>query len=779
MRIRPALVLLTCLGLAGAALTAAPPPALADPPDAPVGDRGGPAVAVRLITGDTVHLYPGGSVGFRPGEGREGIGYSRTFAPDGSGDVVVVPADAAAGLADGVLDPRLFNVTRLAADGHGGAETLPLIVETAGEGAHERRRPGVEKAGATLDSIGAEAVTVSTVDGAWWSSWTSARGAAAHVWLDGTARVALDVSVPQVGAPAAWDAGYDGEGVTVAVLDSGYDQDHPDLGGVTDAADFTGTSPDAVDGNGHGTHVASIVAGTGTASGGRYTGVAPGAGLLIGKVCGDDGFCDESAMIAGMEWAAHGGADVVNMSVGGYPSDGTGPVEQALNMLTEHTGTLFVVSAGNYGAPRMIGSPGAADAALTVGSVQKDDTLSESSSRGPRLGDGAVKPDITAPGGSITAARASGTSMGTPVDEHHTTESGTSMASPHVAGGAALLKQAHPDWTAARLKAALMGAAHPLDGLTPYEQGTGRLDLARAVTGPLSTTAGSLSFGLYAWPHQQPAASRTVTYANSGDTPLHLSQSVTGANAKGTAIPAGLFTLDTPTLTVPAGGDADVVLTLHPSADAVLGLIGAALVATDGAHTARTAVGLDLERELHTLTLTPKARPGDRLDGIDAAWANLDTGESGYITAWDTGYVGTVRLSPGRYQLYGTVRTDGTQQRLTVFDTRTTVTAGDTATTWDTARGVRSKVALDRATSYREANVTLSVGATGIGANTTGAVFVVSAGSAPGTRLFYSYQPVHRAVGGAKTTHVYTLYFPTAGGLPAQPAYTARDRDLS
>ncbi|MEV0644109.1 S8 family serine peptidase [Phytomonospora sp. NPDC050363] len=92
---------------------------------------------------------------------------------------------------------------------------------------------------------------------------------------------------------------------------------------MTAAEDFTGTSPGGVDDLGHGTHVASIVAGSGAASDGRFKGVAPGARLMSGKVCVKAGMCEVSAVIAGVEWAARGGADVVNASIGIYLSDGT------------------------------------------------------------------------------------------------------------------------------------------------------------------------------------------------------------------------------------------------------------------------------------------------------------------------------------------------------------------------------------------------------------------------------------------------------------------------
>ncbi|MFC7099417.1 S8 family serine peptidase [Nonomuraea rubra] len=245
--------------------------------------------------------------------------------------------------------------------------------------------------------------------GALWQTLTGqARTAAApaKIWLDGKAKVSLDVSVPHIGAPAAWAAGHTGQDVPVAVLDTGYDPDHPDLRGqVVKTQNFT-AEPDVRDLNGHGTHVASTIAGTGAASDGRRKGVAPGARLMIAKVCGQDGNCPDSGIIEAMTWAAENGARVANLSLGSPDSPGVDPLEQAVNSLSAKHGTLFVIAAGNDG-PQRLGSPGSADHALSVGASFRDaDSVVQFSSTGPRPGDAAVKPDLIAPGVGIVAARA-------------------------------------------------------------------------------------------------------------------------------------------------------------------------------------------------------------------------------------------------------------------------------------------------------------------------------------------------------------------------------------
>lgn len=152
-----------------------------------------------------------------------------------------------------------------------------------------------------------------------------------------------------------------------------------------------------------------------------------------------------------------------------------------------------------------IGAPASTDAALAVGAVDKTDAMADFSSRGPRLGDGAVKPDLVAPGVAVTAARAGG---------GHVAMDGTSMAAPHVSGAAALLAEEHPNWTGQQLKAALIGSTTPVAG-TEYDQGAGRVDVARAITQTVTATPANLGLGVVAWPHTD-AVEKPLTYHNDG-----------------------------------------------------------------------------------------------------------------------------------------------------------------------------------------------------------------------------------------------------------------------
>ncbi|MGW2564474.1 S8 family serine peptidase [Streptomyces sp. NPDC001514] len=232
----------------------------------------------------------------------------------------------------------------------------------------------------------------------------------AKIWLDGKVHADLAQSTAQIGAPQAWAAGLDGKGVKLAVLDTGVDLNHPDMAGrVTESVSFV-PGETVADANGHGTHTASTVGGSGDASDGAEKGVAPGADLLVGKVLADGGYGEDSWVIAGMEWAVAQGAKVVSMSLGGsMPSDGTDPMSQALNQLSAESDAPFVVAAGNAGMEGVMGAPGTADAALTVAAVDAEDRLASFSTMGPRYGDYALKPDIAAPGVDILAAKSDGT----------------------------------------------------------------------------------------------------------------------------------------------------------------------------------------------------------------------------------------------------------------------------------------------------------------------------------------------------------------------------------
>lgn len=581
-----------------------------------------------------------------------------------------IPTAAKRYLAAGTLDRRLFDVTGLLEMNYDDetVDATPLILEQAPTRAKAAKLPGAER---TLDlpSIDADAVAVSKKkSSAFWSAVAADGGASARaagpagklgggvekIWLDGKAETTLDRSTAQIGAPEAWASGFEGKGATVAVLDTGIDATHPDVADqVDEAQSFVPGEEATSDMQGHGTHVASTVLGTGAASEGLYKGVAPGADLLVGKVLDNAGYGQDSWIIAGMEWGA-ANADIVSMSLGDSSlNDGTDPMAQALNALSEETGALFVVAAGNSYAEGSIGSPGTADAALTVGAVDDGDVRADFSSYGPRVGDHAIKPDLTAPGVDILAARSqqsSGTGWYRSMD-------GTSMATPHVAGAAAILKGAHPDLTGEQLKNALVSSAADIDA-PAYEVGAGRLDVPAALDGVDGSGDGFLGF--YGWPHDgDEPANGTVTYTNStdADVTLALSTDVVGPDGKA----SDLVSLSADEVVVPAGGSTEVTITADADDAPLAGKYSGAVVATSGEITVRTATALVKEEERYGLDITALDRSGEPAAGYVDFYRYGDQFVSSLPIDPATGTVPTQRLQPGTYSATAFLDVAGSQ----------------------------------------------------------------------------------------------------------------------
>ena len=294
------------------------------------------------------------------------------------------------------------------------------------------------------------------------------------VWLEADVLFypTLDNSIDSIGTNVIWDQfGFKGEGTTIAILDTGIDFDHESLDDLDDnpntddlkiAVDSDGLLgfynantdleyPDEQphDSGSHGTHCAGIAAGTGGSSG-TYSGVAPQANL-VGVIALDGGSGDEQDLLRAVDWTIQNkdrfSIDVMSLSLGGVitipgaTNTGSSSISQALDAAVE-AGIVTVVAIGNGNLgiaahPSSISYPGDSRKAITVGSVNDEHNREIYSSRGP-TGDGRLKPDVMAPGGAIMSASAGS-------GDGYVSYSGTSMATPHVAGVAALLIQANPN----------------------------------------------------------------------------------------------------------------------------------------------------------------------------------------------------------------------------------------------------------------------------------------------------------------------------------------------
>jgi len=302
-----------------------------------------------------------------------------------------------------------------------------------------------------------------------------------HIWPDLPVKHWLNTSVPKISAPRVWATGLKGQGIKIAVLDTGIDETHPDFAGrIMAMKSFIGLS--AHDDNGHGTHVAGTIAGSGAKSRGKYVGVAPAASLYIGKVLRANANGLMSSVMAGIEWAVlEQKVHIINLSLGAEgPSDGTDALSSLCDEAVLQCGVVMCIAAGNMGPGlRTVGAPGCARFAITVGAIDDNDRIAMFSSRGPSA-DGRIKPDLVFPGVQIIAPQASGTNFGKIVEPGYTSSDGTSMAAPHASGVAALMLQANPKLTAAQVKVKIVAGGINI-GALPNEQGIGRGDAYRAV----------------------------------------------------------------------------------------------------------------------------------------------------------------------------------------------------------------------------------------------------------------------------------------------------------
>jgi hypothetical protein len=277
------------------------------------------------------------------------------------------------------------------------------------------------------------------------------------------------------------------------------------------------------------------------------------------------------------------------------------------------------------------------------------------SNRGPRVGDYALKPDMTAPGVGIHAARSSTGWLGEPGQQYMDLD-GTSMAAPHVAGAAAILVQRHPTWTPAQLKAALMGSAQPNPATPAFHQGAGRLDIGRGYQQAVLADPPGVSLGRQPWPHGDDAVlTRTVTYTNTGTTAVTLNLSLNARGPDGTAAPSGMFTLDATSVGVAPGATAQVTLTATTSVEGPNGLYGGQITATAaGGAQVTTPFAVDRGDEEYAVTATSINRNGEAGSLYFTSMFPLSPGLAYYSWGLTSGPV-TKMVKKGTYMVQTTI----------------------------------------------------------------------------------------------------------------------------
>jgi serine protease AprX len=292
-----------------------------------------------------------------------------------------------------------------------------------------------------------------------------------------------------------------GQGIGVAVLDSGISP-HPDLGTRVVANVTVGASPVVTDTYGHGTHVAGIIGGNGTASNGTYIGMAPRVNLVNVKISNDAGVASAADVVAGLQWVndnkSRYNIRVVNLSLNSSLAQSyhVDPIDAAVEILWFNK-VVVVVSAGNDGRNAL--HPPANDPfVITVGAVDDNSTCATGDDRMAGFSgygttsDGFAKPDLVAPGVNIISTLAgSGALLPAQHPDHLTAGftgaaayfrmSGTSMAAPVVAGAAALLLQAEPNLTPDQVKYRLLATAHALPRPVGPGAGAGMVDIDAAL----------------------------------------------------------------------------------------------------------------------------------------------------------------------------------------------------------------------------------------------------------------------------------------------------------
>ena len=289
--------------------------------------------------------------------------------------------------------------------------------------------------------------------------------------------------------------GYTGKNINICLLDTGIsnlkDFIYP-KNRIIFFKDFINNKEQPYDDNGHGTHVAGIIAGNGFMSNKKYSGIAPDANIICLKILDSEGKGNSADVLAGLQWIADNqkkfDIKIVNLSVGAKDDGSDDPLINAVEKLWD-SGVSVVIAAGNNGPEKSsVTSPGTSKKVITVGASDDHkavnifgDSLINFSGRGPTL-ECVIKPDVIAPGANIISCRSTEAENLNPIDNNYAIMSGTSMSTPIITGAIALLLEKNPNLTPNQIKLKLKKSTIDLN-YSQNQQGWGLIDVKKFVFG--------------------------------------------------------------------------------------------------------------------------------------------------------------------------------------------------------------------------------------------------------------------------------------------------------
>ncbi len=403
---------------------------------------------------------------------------------------VVVTPDVSITLGSGSSQTTATTTTPVANPSAAGVATLPTTSTTVAG--------SPSPSGVATPALATPALATPAASGASLAGGTSSIATTSPGFTPATSGSPGAEFTEQSGATQLWGQGDTGQGVNVAVLDTGIDP-LPDFAGrLVGGVDLSGEGNPFQDSYGHGTFVSGLIAGNGASSSGTYMGEAPGAGLVAVKVAGASGNTDLGTVMAGVAWTiAHARSlniGVLNMSLGFIPTTSTflNPLDQMVEAAWK-AGIVVVTSAGNAGPFNgTILSPGDDPYVITVGALDDqgqsnpaNDAMANFSSVGPTNPDGWMKPDLVASGAHLISLRAPGSTVDVqnPSAEIGTGNfigSGTSFSAAITSGAAALILAQNDDWSPNMVKASMLATTNVGPEGNPFADGFGDLNVAGA-----------------------------------------------------------------------------------------------------------------------------------------------------------------------------------------------------------------------------------------------------------------------------------------------------------